>query len=34
MGLRRFTKWQNPVNAKELRRTIAAYTIEHGKYPF
>jgi alkylation response protein AidB-like acyl-CoA dehydrogenase len=34
MGLRRFTKWQNPVNAKALRRTIAAHTIEQGKYPF
>jgi alkylation response protein AidB-like acyl-CoA dehydrogenase len=34
MGLRRFTKWQNPANAKALRRTIAAHTIEQGKYPF
>ena len=34
MGLRRFTKWQNPVNAKELRREIAQFTISAGTYPF
>lgn len=34
MGLRRFTKWQNPVNAKALRREIAAHLITENKYPF
>lgn len=34
MGLRRFTKWNNPVNAKKLRREIAAAVIEANKYPF
>ncbi|TNE29036.1 MAG: acyl-CoA dehydrogenase [Bacteroidetes bacterium] len=34
MGLRRFTKWQNPPNPKELRRSIAKRIIEANKYPF
>lgn len=34
MGLRRFTKWQNPPNPKELRRSIAKRIIETNKYPF
>ena len=33
MGLRRFTKWQNPLNAKQLRREIAQFTLDAGKYP-
>ena len=33
MGLKRFTKVQNPVNIKELRRNIAAHVIEKGQYP-
>ncbi|MDF2156416.1 acyl-CoA dehydrogenase family protein [Algoriphagus sp. CAU 1675] len=33
MGLKRFTK-ADPVNTKELRRQIADYMIEQGKYPF
>ncbi len=33
MGLKRFTK-ADPVNTKELRRRIADYMIEQGKYPF
>lgn len=34
MGLRRFTKWQNPPNPKELRRAIAKRIIDENKYPF
>ncbi len=34
MGLRRFTKWQNPPNPKELRRAIAKRIIEENKYPY
>ena len=33
MGLKRFTKVQNPMNIKELRRNIAAHVIEKGQYP-
>lgn len=33
MGLKRFTK-ADPVNTKQLRRQIADYMIEQGKYPF
>lgn len=33
MGLKRFTK-PDFINTKELRRTIADYMIEKGKYPF
>ncbi|GAB2474123.1 acyl-CoA dehydrogenase family protein [Algoriphagus taiwanensis] len=33
MGLKRFTK-PDFINTKELRRTIADYMIEQGKYPF
>lgn len=34
MGLRRFTKWQNPPNPKALRRSIAKRIIEEGKYAY
>jgi len=34
MGLKRFTKLQNPINVKEVRRKIAAKVIEENKYPF
>ncbi len=34
MGLRRFTKWQNPPNPKNLRREIAKQLIENGGLPF
>lgn len=34
MGLKRFTKVQEPLNVKEARRTIAAHIIEKEKYPF
>jgi hypothetical protein len=33
MGLKRFTK-ADLVNTKELRRQVADYMIEKGKYPF
>ena len=33
MGLKRFTK-MDLINTKELRRQIADYMIEAGKYPF
>ena len=33
MGLKRFTKI-DLINTKELRRQIADYMIEQGKYPF
>ncbi|MGA1331242.1 MAG: acyl-CoA dehydrogenase family protein [Bacteroidia bacterium] len=33
MGLRRFTK-TNPVNLKNLRRSIARFVLEKGQYPF
>ena len=33
MGLKRYTK-PDFINTKELRRTIADYMIEQGKYPF
>ena len=34
MGLKRFTKPVNPINVKEVRKSIAAYIIEENKYPF
>ncbi len=34
MGLKRFTKLQNPINVKEIRRSIAAKVIEENRYPF
>lgn len=34
MGLRRFTKWQNPPNPKQLRRSIAQRIIDANQYPF
>lgn len=34
MGLKRFTKVQNPINVKETRKRIAAKVIEENKYPF
>lgn len=34
MGLKRFTKVQEPINPKEARRRIAAAAIEEGAYPF
>jgi hypothetical protein len=33
MGLRRFTKTPS-VNLKNLRRKVAQYVLEKGKYPF
>lgn len=34
MGLKRFTKLSNPLNVKEVRKSIAAHIIEENKYPF
>ncbi len=34
MGLKRFTRLQNPINVKKVRRQIAAKVIEKNKYPF
>ncbi len=34
MGLKRFTKLQNPINVTQTRRRIAARVIEANKYPF
>jgi len=34
MGLKRFTKMQNPINVKQVRKAIAAKVIEENKYPF
>ena len=34
MGLKRFTKANNPLNVKETRRRIAAKLIAENKYPF
>lgn len=34
MGLKRFTKVQNPINVKQVRKDIAAKVIEENKYPF
>ena len=33
MGLRRFTKTPS-VNLKNLRRDVAQYVLEKGKYPY
>jgi alkylation response protein AidB-like acyl-CoA dehydrogenase len=33
MGLKRFTKVNNPINPKVVRRRIAARVIEKGRYP-
>lgn len=34
MGLKRFTKVQNPINVKETRKRIAGKVIAENKYPF
>ncbi|KFD39917.1 acyl-CoA dehydrogenase family protein [Schleiferia thermophila] len=34
MGLKRFTKYQQPVNPKNIRRHIASKLIEEGRYCF
>lgn len=34
MGLRRFTKWQQPINPKDLRREIADKLLAENKYCF
>ena len=34
MGLKRFTKLVNPINVKEVRKSIAAHIISENKYPF
>ena len=34
MGLKRFTKLNDPINVKEVRKSIAAHIIEENKYPF
>lgn len=34
MGLKRFTKLQNPINVKMVRKEIAVKVIEENKYPF
>lgn len=34
MGLKRFTKLTNPINVKDVRKSIAAHIIEENKYPF
>ena len=34
MGLKRFTKVQNPINVKAVRKRIAANIIEENKFPF
>ncbi len=34
MGLKRFTKVQNPINVTQIRRKIAARVIDANKYPF
>jgi hypothetical protein len=34
MGLRRFTKWQQPINPKNLRREIADKLLAENKYCF
>lgn len=34
MGLKRFTKVQNPINVKETRKRIAGKVISENKYPF
>lgn len=34
MGLKRFTKYQKPVNPKDLRREIASKLIAEGRYCF
>jgi alkylation response protein AidB-like acyl-CoA dehydrogenase len=34
MGLKRFTKLVNPINVKDVRKSIAAHIIEENKYPF
>lgn len=34
MGLKRFTKIQNPINVRDIRKRIAAKVIEENKYPF
>lgn len=34
MGLKRFTKVQNPINVKQVRKNIAGAVIEANKYSF
>ena len=34
MGLKRFTKLQNPINVTETRRRIAKRVVEANRYPF
>lgn len=34
MGLKRFTKVQNPINVRDVRKRIAAKVIAENKYPF
>jgi hypothetical protein len=34
MGLRRFTKWQQPINPKQFRREIADKLLAENKYCF
>ena len=34
MGLKRFTKVNNPINVRDTRKRIAAKVIEENKYPF
>jgi hypothetical protein len=34
MGLKRFTKYNNPVNPMRLRRDIAVALLESNKYGF
>ena len=34
MGLKRYTKVNNPINVRDTRKRIAARVIEENKYPF